>query len=191
VVCLQNLNLSRPLRISAGPRQTQVAGWTAKMEGLPGLLAWTRGRPTATGVGSLSYHTTSHAHNYIPLARVSAPYSLPRPLNGNFAHASRSDGPRNLLELQALHPAQPSALVLYCSDFTFTLLHTGWILATQPARNALPRQDLSFRLYVAAITLTPPCPTHLHPAHARTHRVWFVTADKPPASPGAQQAYLL
>jgi len=54
-----------------------------------------------------------------------SPCSLPRPRNGNFAHASRSDGPRNLLELQALHPAQPSALVLYCSDFTLTLLHTG------------------------------------------------------------------
>jgi hypothetical protein len=37
----------------------------------------------------------------------------------------RSDGPRNLLELQALHPAQPSALVLYCSYYTLTLLHTG------------------------------------------------------------------
>jgi hypothetical protein len=64
-------------------------------------------------------------HTLILLARASAQYSLPRPRNGNFAHASRSDGPRNLLELQALHPAQPSALVLYCSDFTLTLLHTG------------------------------------------------------------------
>ena len=61
----------------------------------------------------------------ILLARASAPYSPPRPRNGNFAHANRSGGPRNLLELQALHPAQPSALVLYCSDFTLTLLHTG------------------------------------------------------------------
>jgi hypothetical protein len=64
-------------------------------------------------------------HTLVLLARASAPYSLPRPRNGNFAHASRSDGPRNLLELQALHPAQPSALVLYYSDFTLTLLHTG------------------------------------------------------------------
>ena len=40
----------------------------------------------------------------ILLARASAKYSLPLPHNGNFAHASRSDGPRNLLELQALHP---------------------------------------------------------------------------------------
>jgi ribosomal protein S27E len=64
-------------------------------------------------------------HTLILLGRASAPYSLPRPRNGNFAHASRSDGPCNLLELQALHPAQPSALVLYCSDFTLTLLHTG------------------------------------------------------------------
>jgi len=64
-------------------------------------------------------------HTLILLARASAQYSLPRPRNGNFAHASRSDGPRNLLELQALCPAQPSALVLYCSDFTLTLFHTG------------------------------------------------------------------
>ena len=63
-------------------------------------------------------------HRHILLGRASAPYSLPRPCNGNFAHASRSDGLRNLLELQALHPAQPSVLVLYCSDFTLTLLHT-------------------------------------------------------------------
>jgi hypothetical protein len=64
----------------------------------------------------------SHAHT----ARSrSAQYSLPRPRNGNFAHASRSDSPRNFLELQALHPAQPSALVLYCSDFMLTLLDTG------------------------------------------------------------------
>ncbi len=56
-------------------------------------------------------------HTLILLARASDPYSLPRPRNGNFEHASRSNGPRNLLELQALHPTQPSALVLYCSDF--------------------------------------------------------------------------
>ena len=64
-------------------------------------------------------------HTLILLARASAPYSPPCPRNGNFAYANRSDGPRNLLELQALYPAQPSALVLYCSDFTLTLLHTG------------------------------------------------------------------
>jgi hypothetical protein len=64
-------------------------------------------------------------HTLILLARASAQYSLPRPRDGNFAHASRSDGPRNLLELQALHPAQPSALVLYCSDFMLTIFHTG------------------------------------------------------------------
>ena len=61
-------------------------------------------------------------HTHILLARVRAPYSPPRLRNGSFAHASRSGGPRNLLELQALHPAQPPAPVLY-SDCT--LLHTG------------------------------------------------------------------
>ena len=64
-------------------------------------------------------------HTLILHARASAQYSLPRPRNGNFAHASRSDSPRNLLELQALHPSQQLALVLYCSDLTITLLHTG------------------------------------------------------------------
>jgi hypothetical protein len=64
-------------------------------------------------------------HTLILHARASAQYSLPRPRNGNFAHASRSDSPRNLLELQALHPVQPSALVLYCSDFMLTLSHIG------------------------------------------------------------------
>jgi hypothetical protein len=64
-------------------------------------------------------------HTLILLARASTQYSLPHPRKGNFAHASRSDGPCNHQELQALHPAQPSALVLYCSDFTITLFHTG------------------------------------------------------------------
>jgi hypothetical protein len=63
-------------------------------------------------------------HTLILLAHASDPYSLPRPRKGNFTYASRFDGPRNLLELQALHPAQPSSQVLYCSDFTFTLLQT-------------------------------------------------------------------
>ena len=36
-------------------------------------------------------------HTLILLARASAPYSLPRPRNCHFAHANRSDGPRNLL----------------------------------------------------------------------------------------------
>ncbi len=61
-------------------------------------------------------------HTHILLARVRAPYSPPRLRNGSFAHASRSGGQRNFLELQALHPAQPPAPVLY-SDCT--LLHTG------------------------------------------------------------------
>ena len=48
-------------------------------------------------------------HTHILLARVRAPYSPPRLRNGSFAHASRSGGQRNILELQALHPAQPPA----------------------------------------------------------------------------------
>ena len=80
------------------------------------------------------------------LARASDSYSLPGPRDGNFAHASRSDGQRNLLELQALQPAQPSALVLYCSDCMLTLLHTGRSLDHRnlTGRNTLPRRDLGF-----------------------------------------------
>jgi hypothetical protein len=79
----------------------------------------------ANGDGRRDPFASIPHHTLILLARASAPYSLTRPRNGNFAHASRSDGPRNLLELQALHPAQTLALVLYCSDLTRTLLHTG------------------------------------------------------------------
>ena len=69
---------------------------------------------------SIPRHTHAHtAHSSIrPILTPSSS------CNGNFAHASRSDGLRNLLEIQALHTAQPSALVLYCSDFTLTLFHT-------------------------------------------------------------------
>jgi hypothetical protein len=84
-----------------------------------------RGPDATDGNGRRIPFASIPHHTLILLAGASAPYSLPRPRNGNFAHASRSDGPRNLLELQALHPAQPSALVLYFSDFTLTLLHTG------------------------------------------------------------------
>ncbi len=38
-------------------------------------------------------------HTLILLARASDPYSLPRPRNGNFAHASKSNGPRKLLKV--------------------------------------------------------------------------------------------
>ena len=38
-------------------------------------------------------------HTLILLAHASDPYSLPRPRNGNFAHASRSNGPRTLLKV--------------------------------------------------------------------------------------------
>jgi len=82
--------------------------------------------PRATDCDGRWIPLTSIPHRtLILLARASAQYPLPRPRNGNFAHAGRSDCPRNLLELQALHPSQQLALVLYCSDLTITLLHTG------------------------------------------------------------------
>jgi hypothetical protein len=107
-------------RVPHGSQSSRHGPWRGTVCGR-GLLAWTRGRPTATGVGSLS-HPHHITRSYCSLARPPHTHSL---VLGNFAHASRSDGPRNLLELQALNPAQPSALVLYCSDFTLTLLHTG------------------------------------------------------------------
>ena len=77
-----------------------------------GLLAGIRGprpRATADGVGRRIPSVPIPHHTHILLARARAPYSPPRLRNGSFAHASRSGGQRNLLELQALHPAQPPA----------------------------------------------------------------------------------
>ena len=80
---------------------------------------------------------------------------------GSFAHASRSDGQRNLLELQALHPAQPSAPVLYSNC---ALLYTGRSL---DQRNALDQRPLvcggqtrtqRLRLVVSHSTRPPPPP---------------------------------
>ena len=93
--------------------------WDSACASHPGVLGsipkrWAQGY---THLGSKAPH-----HTHILLARVRAPYSPPRLRNGSFAHASRSGGPRNLLELQALHPAQPPTPVLY-SDCT--LLPTG------------------------------------------------------------------
>ena len=76
----------------------------------------------ATGVGSFSTHTTSHAHTARSRARpILTPLVFVTAVS-HHAHASRSGGQRNFLELQALHPAQPPAPVLY-SDCT--LLYTG------------------------------------------------------------------
>ena len=55
-------------------------------------------------------------HTHILHARAPAPYSPSLLCNGRFAPASRSDGQRILLELQALRPTQPLALILNCSD---------------------------------------------------------------------------
>ena len=110
-------------------------------------------------------------HTLILLALASVPYSLPRPRNCNFAHASRSDGPLNLLELQVLHPSQQSALVLYCSFSSGTLLHTGRSLdhrnPTGAQRATCARSG--FLIYVASIARPPPSPVHPHPSHTLTH----------------------
>ena len=90
-------------------------------------------------------------HTHILLARVHAPYSPPRLRNGSFAHASRSGGPRNLLELQALHPAQPPAPVLY-SDCT--LLYTGRSL---DPRNITGAQRASSARSVSPLVCSSDC----------------------------------
>ena len=111
------------LQGGARPNHQPMArnGLRTRPHGVDPMAADSDGRriPLATPFVSIPRHTL------ILLARASAQYSLPRPRNCNFAHASRSDGPRNLVELQTLHPAQPSALFLYCSDFTLTRFHTG------------------------------------------------------------------
>ena len=105
-------------------------------------------------------------HTHILLARVRAPYSPPCLRNGSFAHASRSGGQRNLLELQALHPAQPSAPVLYRDC---TLLYTGRSLDhrnTTGAQRASSARSVS--PLVAAIAYPhPPC-THAPRSHTQT-----------------------
>jgi len=90
-------------------------------------------------------------HTHILLARARAPYSPPRLRNGSFAHASRSGGPRNLLELQALHPAQPPAPVLY-SDCT--LLYTGRSL---DPRNITGAQRASSARSVSPLVCSSDC----------------------------------
>lgn len=90
-------------------------------------------------------------HTHILLARVRAPYSPPRLRNGSFAHASRSGGQRNFLELQALHPAQPPAPVLY-SDCT--LLYTGRSL---DPRNITGAQRASSARSVSPLVCSSDC----------------------------------
>ena len=105
-------------------------------------------------------------HTHILLARARAPYSPPRLRNGSFAHASRSGGQRNFLELQALHPAQPPAPVLY-SDCT--LLYTGRSL---DPRNITGAQRASSARSVSPLVCSSDClpasPPHAcsSPSHA-------------------------
>jgi hypothetical protein len=130
-------------------------------------------------------------HTLILFARASAPYSLPRPFNGNIAHASRSDGPRNLLELQALHPAQPSALVLYCSVFTLTLLHTGRSLdhrnptATQRATSA--RSGI---LIVCCSDCTPASFPYASASFTHSHTLSLHSCCRPPTGKSSSPAGL-
>jgi len=117
--------------------------WTQQREArlqrvCPSLLA----RVVVCCIGYSAAQTTPHSSTVANPCSLGVHYSMHATKNSWFVGTSshklrhtcpvhgeeRSDGPRNLLELQALHPAQPSALVLYCSDFTLTLLHTGMSL---------------------------------------------------------------
>ena len=84
-------------------------------------------------------------HTLILLARASDPYSLPRPRNGNFAHESRSDGLRNLLSKLSTPCSRRHWFCIVAILCSRSLTQAGpWIIATQPALNALPRRDLGF-----------------------------------------------
>jgi hypothetical protein len=106
---------------------------------------------TGSSIPIHSYITGSS----IPIHRASNPFriqnhvtrsycSLARPPNTHSLvlvtaiSRIRPDGPRNLLEVQGLHPTQPSALVLYCSYFTLTLLHKDRSLV--PSRSSQPNR---------------------------------------------------
>jgi len=103
------------------------------------LLAWTRGRPTATDVGSLShpYHITC---SYCSLARPPHTHSLvlvtaiSRMLAGPMVRATFWSSKLS------------TRVVLYCSDLrSHSFTQAGpWIIATQPGRNTLSRRDLGF-----------------------------------------------
>ena len=97
----------------------------------------------ASGVGSLQYpyHIT---RTYCSLAR--APHT-----HRQFRTCSRSGGQRNFLELQALHPAQPPAPVLY-SDCT--LLYTGRSL---DPRNITGAQRASSARSVSPLVCSSDC----------------------------------
>ena len=116
----------------------------------------------ADGVGRRIPSVPIPHHTHILLARARAPYSPPRLRNGSFAHASRSGGQRNFLELQALHPAQPPAPVLY-SDCT--LLYTGRSL---DPRNITGAQRASSARSVSPLVCSSDC---LRVAAARTRQL--------------------
>ena len=122
--------------------------------------------PRRCGVWSSAQARLPHTTSHDILLAYCAP-SPPRLHAGSFAHASRSDGQRNLVELQALHPSQPSAR--FCIAIARFSVQAGlWIIATQPARNARARRDLCPRLYVAAIAYPHPPRTHAPRSHTQT-----------------------
>jgi hypothetical protein len=132
----------------SGCRGLQLKGepWRGTVCGR-GLLAWTRWRPTATGVGSISYpyHVTRsycslaqfahppNTHSLVPVTAISRMRAGPM-VRATF-WISKLSTPRSRQHWSCI-------VAILCSR-SFTQAGP-WIIATQPARNALPRRDLGF-----------------------------------------------
>ena len=112
-----------------------------------GLLAWTRGQPTATGVGSLShsYHIT---RSYCSLARPIHTHSLvletaisrmrAGPMVPATCWSSKLSTPRS-------HRHWFCIVAIFFNLRSRSFTQAGpWTIATQVARNTLPRRDLGF-----------------------------------------------
>ena len=137
----------------------------------------------ASGVGSLQYpyHIT---RTYCSLAR--APHTHPLVFVTAVSHMRA--GPRNLLELQALHPAQPPAQVLY-SDCTF--LYTARCL---DPRNTTGAQRASSARSVSPLVCSSDClpasppyacssPSHANRSTGQRNTTQSSTVLAPPVCP--------
>jgi len=132
-------------RVPHGSQREHTRPWRGTVCGR-GLLAWTRWRPTATGVRSLSYpyHVT---HTLILLTRASAQYSLPRP--PVTAISRMRAGPMVCATFWRSKLSTPRSLLHWFCIVAILRSHSftqsgPWIITTQSASNTLPRRDLGF-----------------------------------------------
>ena len=97
-------------------------------------------------------HTTSHAHTARSRIRAG-------PIVRATFWSSKLSTPRSRRHWFCV-------VAILCSR---SLTQAGpWIIATQPALNSLPRRDLGFYLYVAAIARPPPSPACAPCSHPQT-----------------------